>query len=331
MGNIVEISLSEIESILRAKLLAHDFTEADANTIFEHLLYAEKSGKNTHGFLRLPALFEFLDNNRCADYSLSNETPVSAMIDCGSRPGYLSGDYAVDLCIEKLSNFGIAAIAGSRSHSLGMLGYHLHKLALQGYVGLLASTSIAKVAPHGSIEAFMGTNPLAIAVPTDSDPVIFDAATSKIAVGDVISAIETNSSLEVGVLLDESGKSTCNPNDLRNGALLPVGGKKGSGLSIMIEFLAGLLVGAPGSKHGKYGEFGFLMIGIDPEIFVGKKNFIDRVVSMCETIHALTPDDCTRTVLLPGENASRMRKKNAELSAIHLPDTVVTVLRNAIQ
>ncbi|MGI9242308.1 MAG: Ldh family oxidoreductase [Verrucomicrobiales bacterium] len=330
MGNLVEISLSEIESILRAKLLAHDFTEADAKTIFEHLLYAEKSGKNTHGFLRLPALFEFLDNNHCADYTLSNETPVSAMIDCGGRPGYLSGDYAVDLCIEKLSNFGVAAIAGCRSHSLGMLGYHLHKLALRGYVGLLASTSIAKVAPYGSIEAFMGTNPLAIAVPTDDEPVVYDAATSKIAVGDVISAIETKSSLGEGVLLDESGKSTCNPNDLKHGALLPVGGRKGSGLSIMIEFLAGLLVGAPGSKHGEFGEFGFLMIGIDPEIFVGRESFIERVVSMCETFHKLTPDDLTRTVLLPGESASRMRKENADLGAVQLPDTVVTVLRNAV-
>lgn len=60
--------------------------------------------------------------------------------------------------------------------------YYAEKIARQGLIGIVLAQTPEYVAPHGATEAIFGTNPIAIGIQTaDSDPIVFDMATSAIA------------------------------------------------------------------------------------------------------------------------------------------------------
>ena len=69
----------------------------------------------------------------------------------------------------------------------GVLGYWARKLAEGGLVGVLTATSPARLAhPDGGAE-LVGTNPLAIAIPSsDGKPLVADVSMGKVTYGDVL-------------------------------------------------------------------------------------------------------------------------------------------------
>ena len=105
------------------------------------------------------------------------------------------------------------------------------------------------MAPFGGREARLGTNPIAIAVPSDLDaPLYLDMATSAVAHGKVSLAASRGQAIPPGWIIDRDGRNSTDPAALlkNGGALLPLGvteGYKGSGLAVMVEILCGLLTG----------------------------------------------------------------------------------------
>src|SRR4029077_17110865 len=92
--------------------------------------------------------------------------------------------------------------------------------------------------------AGVSTNPIAIAVPGKKRrPLVLDMSTSMVANGKVMTARDRGELVPVGWGLDAEGRDTTDPKKVVT--LTPLGGPKGSGLSLMIECLASLTVGSP--------------------------------------------------------------------------------------
>jgi len=72
---------------------------------------------------------------------------------------------------------------------------------------------------------------------------IFDMATSVMARGEVGVAARDGHALPEGVGVDADGNPTTDPNEILKGALMTFGGYKGSSLSMMVELLAGAMIG----------------------------------------------------------------------------------------
>ena len=83
----------------------------------------------------------------------------------------------------------------------------------------------------------LGTNPIAIAVPSSRGPVVLDMGTSAYMMTEVMLRERLGELLPEGVALGPGGEPTRDPAAARRGALLPFGGYKGFGLALMLQAL----------------------------------------------------------------------------------------------
>jgi uncharacterized oxidoreductase len=171
----------------------------------------------------------------------------------------------------------------------------------------------------------LGTNPFACAVPSgpDRDPILVDFATSGVAEGKLKMARAKGEMIAPGLLLNSDGQESTNPADFYSGGvLLPFGGHKGYGLSVMIELLGGALSGkapAPLPEYG--GGNGTLLLALTIGPFVPVEQFIDQTRRFEDELKATPPAEGATEVLLPGEPEMRERRRRIR-DGVPIPDQV---------
>ena len=148
----------------------------------------------------------------------------------------------------------------------------------QGLIGFAFTNASPAIAPTGSKEALLGTNPIGAAFPLpDADPIVVDMATSVVARSRIRYMLALGQkTLPDGWALDPDGKPTNDPAVAVKGSVLPIGGPKGYALSLMVELLCSALSdGEPGfqvtyenvvKRPSTISQFFFAM---NPEGFVG--------------------------------------------------------------
>jgi LDH2 family malate/lactate/ureidoglycolate dehydrogenase len=185
---------------------------------------------------------------------------------------------------------GIAAMAVVNAHHFSALWADIEPLAQAGLVCWSYVVGQCAVAPHGGTEKLMGTNPIGFGWPRPSGPpFVFDLSTSVVARGEVEMKRLAGEQLPYGWGIDPQGQPTTDPASALSGALLPFGGYKGSALSMMVELIAGPLIGemtsrqvaALGHKDGGPPPGGELFIAIDPAGLGGQsaESFFENALS----------------------------------------------------
>jgi uncharacterized oxidoreductase len=164
-----------------------------------------------------------------------------------------------------------------------------------------------QVAPFGGREARLGTNPLAIAFPSDLEaPVLVDMATSAVAGGKIAVARARRAPIPTGWILDHEGRPTTDPAALgEGGVMLPLGGPeghKGYALSFAVETLAAILPGLgfgvdPDGRHND----GAFLLAFDPGAFLPPDRFRAEVAAFARYLKATPPAQGFAEVLYPGE------------------------------
>lgn len=243
---MARVEISELRSLILAGLQDR-FSAEHAEKIADVVLFGEMAGRASHGILRvLPGSYGVLDEEPGPPPTVERVGPSSARV--SGRPGMLVAALATDLAGELATETGFAVVTtrGSRSTS-GSLTYFVERLTRLGLVAFITAGTVNFVATPGGSERVLGTNPFAFGLPARRRPFILDMATSAIAGGDVLTAAADRSALPAGVAVDATGADTVDPSDvLEGGALLPFGGHKGLGLSMLIEILNVALTGAEG-------------------------------------------------------------------------------------
>src|SRR5262249_56367027 len=141
-----------------------------------------------------------------------------------------------------------------------------------------AASSVNHMAPWGGTEPLLGTNPIAVAIPSGEEaPVVLDIATSLASNGAIRSyELEGKPMPQGWVQHREDGSPITDPRRINEGTYLPMGGYKGSGLSIIIGLLAGPRNGAAFGRDsrafaapaGGEGHGGQLVIALGATRFV---------------------------------------------------------------
>ena len=209
------------------------------------------------------------------------------------------------------------------------MGYYTHMAAEAGMAAIAFCGSWPNMAYHGARAAGVSTAPLAIAVPGEDAPIALDMASGIISMGKMMQARRSGEALEPGQALDKDGNPTTNG---KAAAIpLPLGGAKGSGLSLMIECLASLVTGNPllaesleGTPLGARHRQNAAVIALDIARFVDPGQFRREVARLARAIKALPPQEGTE-ILLPGERGARSAEKRRR-DGIPLPQPVYNEL-----
>ena len=225
----------------------------NAEIVAHSLLAANLRGVDTHGITRLPIYVERLKaglTNGRAQGVVVSETPTSAVYDGQDGLGQVVGTMAMRLAITKAETAGVGLVTARNSTHYGTAGYYAMMALEKDMIGVSLTNSPSLMAPWGGRKAFLGTNPLAIAVPAGREkPFLLDMATSVVARGAIILAAKKGETIPISWGLNKDGEPTTNAKEANEGALLPLGGHKGFGLAMAIEVLTAALAGGPFGPH----------------------------------------------------------------------------------
>jgi LDH2 family malate/lactate/ureidoglycolate dehydrogenase len=199
-------------------------------------------------------------------------------------------------------------------------------------IGIALCNSGSMMTVHGGISRVLGTNPISIAVPANEKyPLVFDAATSQAAYNRIVVANQEGRDIPEGWAIDKEGKSTVKAGDALLGAVLPVGGYKGSGLAVMVNVLSGVLSSAllgaqTENASGLNKGVGFFLGAIRIADFLDVAAFKLAIDKMIEELKASRHDEKTQTIYMPGELEYLRRDENVkqgvEISEVVLNDLI---------
>ena len=241
------LSLEDIYNLAYNTLTKGGSCSEQAEAVAQTILSAEQDGSVSHGLFRLPGYFNSLISGKVnLNPNPSLHKVTKAVLKCDGDRSFapLIHKLYLNELIQSTKEIGIGVLSIQRVAHFASLWPETETLAESGLVGIACTSYMPAVSPFGASEKLFGTNPISFAWPRKNDhPVVFDMATSSLALGDVQIAARDGHELPVGTGIDANGKATTDPNQVLKGMLLPFGGYKGSHLSMMIELLAGPLVG----------------------------------------------------------------------------------------
>jgi LDH2 family malate/lactate/ureidoglycolate dehydrogenase len=162
------------------------FSDEDAGRLWEHFDDAERRGKLGHGHARIEWLATLPDLDPAAQPAKVESRPGFDRWDGRGALGYL---VLAAICadLEREPPDSARVVVASRCFPTGMLGHYARRLAEAGLVALLTATSPPRLAAPGGGPALVGTNPLAIGIPSASGrPIVVDVSPAKATWGDVI-------------------------------------------------------------------------------------------------------------------------------------------------
>jgi len=293
-----------------------------ARLVANSLVASELAGHASHGVIRVRQYLEAItagDINPAARPVITRETDTIAMVDARRGFGQLGAHFAMNVTIDKARSQGVAATGVFNCYHVGRLGEWVEMAARRSMIGLAfcnGGRPGGGVAPYGGAARALGTNPIAAAVPVaDRPPVVIDFATSATAEGKLRVARNRGQRIPEGWILDAQGRPSTDPNDYyEGGMLLPAAGHKGYGLSLLVEFLGGVLTGrgCPALPDFLPGN-GVLFLALSIEAFRPLEDFLKEGAALCDRIKAVPPAEGFDEVLLPGEpeyrTAERRRKE----------------------
>ena len=302
-----------------------------AETVADVLVDADLSGVSTHGVSRMAIYMERMDKglvSRDNNIRILQEAPSSVVVDAGNSLGAAAAKFAMEVCIRKARETGCCFAAVRGSNHFGAAGYYARLAANAGQIGFCCTNLRGKIAPFGSSEPFMGTNPIALAAPSHGDPFVLDMTPSVVALGKLILAQKLGKSIPLGWALDPDGKPTTDPSAGRAGSLVPIGGAKGSGLAMAVDILSGILTGAGYGPHlhDLYAfdapqGVGHFIGAIDISHFLDLEAFRTGMDTFASEIKGLKKAEGVQEILLPGERSARCAREN-QTNGINVPDQV---------
>jgi hydroxycarboxylate dehydrogenase B len=297
----------------------------EAEEVASHLVEANLKGHDSHGVGMIPTYVKNVREGHLKPnqhVSLVSETGPIAVFDGNMGYGQITAREATDWAIFKAKSIGVGIIALRNTHHVARVGAYGERAAAAGLVSIhFVNVLIApgRVAPFGGMAGRFGTDPVCITFPAakGEPPVVLDFATSRVAAGKLRVALNEGKKLPPGYLIDAQGNEA---NDAavffrENGAMLPFGEYKGSGLALACELMAGVLTGGGAMRadipnHGV--KNGMFSIVLDPARF-GDTGWMEReMATLFGWVKSSPPRPGVEEVMVAGEPERKSRAKRLE-------------------
>lgn len=321
----MKIKISKLKSKIEQIFLDKGFSISDTSKIVEYLLWAEMSGNKTQGIIKMTGTEPLQNIKPKHEVKIERDTKISQLINAGANPAPLVSQIATETLIRKAKENGFA-IVGVRNtfSSNGAQAFYAEKIAKENLIGIVVSRSPGSTCAYNSIDPVFGTNPIGFSFPTNSEPFVFDMATSAITFYGLVLAKAKGEQIGGNLAIDKNGNITTDPSEAMSGAILPFDkGYKSSNLGLMVELLSGPLVSSAFCDFKTFDkEWGSTFIAIDPNILVDVEDFKNNATQMLEIIKTSRTKN-GESVRLPGERAKESYKKAEESCEIEVDEAIL--------
>lgn len=347
------LSIQQAKHFTQNIFKAMGFAAGHAATAADVLMAAECRNIPSHGMIRMReyvALWRQGRINTSAVPKIVRERKATALIDADFGLGLVTAEQAMLLAIQKAKDCGMAWVGVKRSHHYGIAGYHALKAVKHNMIGVSMTNANPLVAPTFSMQALLGTNPIAVAIPAGKHrPFVADFATAPIARGKLDILHEDKQMAPEDLVQDAKGQPSREANILtQKGAIRTLGGTyekgshKGYCLSAVVDILSAVLPGAnfattvvptlgyidkSDKPIGDNQGIGHVFAAIDIDAFQDVDAFKHKMDSWIDIMKQAPAIDSEQPVLVPGEpewEAEAMHKKQGY---IHLSDTLERTLQ----
>jgi LDH2 family malate/lactate/ureidoglycolate dehydrogenase len=307
-ANEIVVSADDALALSERVMRRAGYSEDESRIIAANLLDAELCGYPALGLARLITIAEDPRTRQPRNpVSVVHGTPVSALIDGGNYVGLYALHRAAEIAIEKARASRFALVGVHNSYLSGRNARYVEMIARAGFVCIHTACSEPYVVPLGGKVSAFGTNPIAFGLPGDPDPLIFDMGTSAITHSEVVLASRLSEPLPEGVAVDAQGLPTRDAAAALAGGILPFGGHKGYGLSLMIQAL-GLAAGAA-LPRGRVQDFGFLFVVFDPGLLVPPEQFKQLLAELIRQVKSTPRQPGVEEIRIPSQRAFQERRR----------------------
>lgn len=284
----------------------------NAAIVAQNLIKADARGITTHGTYLLTPIWERVQAKQLplpTDARIVSDDGATAVVDGGDGLGAVAGMLAATTAMEKARQYGIASVLIRNTNNIGALACYTETAAKEGMIAIMGCNAAPAMAPWGGAEAFLGTNPFAVGIYTGKDMVFSaDMASSVVARGKIRKAARNGEPIPDHWATDREGRFTTDPNAALKGALLPVGGPKGSAIALAVDIISGMLSGAryaPDLKsfHTPDGPTGVgaSLIVVDIGRFMDLEVFRDHMEGYIARVKGMRKAEGFGEILMPGE------------------------------
>jgi LDH2 family malate/lactate/ureidoglycolate dehydrogenase len=237
------------------------------------------------------------------------ETKGTALIDGGNGFGQVVGYRAMEVAIGKARETGVSCVSVRNSNHFGTCAHYAMMALPHDMIGLAYTNASAAIAPTGGAEKMLANNPWSIAVPAgERFPVVLDMANSVVARGKIRQAAKEGRSIPPDWAVDKDGIPTTDPEAALKGFLLPVGGYKGYGITLMVDLITGVLANSSYGPRVKgldiveaIGGVGHTFMAIDIAAFDEVAAFKARMDAYIDEIKGSKKAKGSAEIYLPGE------------------------------
>jgi LDH2 family malate/lactate/ureidoglycolate dehydrogenase len=337
----MKIETNKLKAVAFEILRACGESSEGAEVVAASMVKADARGITTHGTHLLVPVYDRVQANQLplpTRATLVEEKGATVIIDGGDGLGAVAGKQAVEAAVSRAKQFGVATALVRNTNNIGSLACYTEAAAAQGMIAFMCCNAASAMSPWGGAEAWMGTNPIAIAIYTGGNFMFSaDMASSVVARGKIRKAARDGQAIPPDWALNAEGNTTTDPNEALKGCLLPMGGPKGSALALTVDIIAGMLSGARyavdlKSFHTPCGSTGVgaALTVINIENFMPLEKFTGLLQGYIANMKALKKVAGQTELLLPGERAQRQENK-AVTEGIDLDAGAVEELRGLLE
>lgn len=312
---------------------------------------ADLRGVDSHGVARLSGYIRLWEKSRLnvnPTMKVVHETPSTAVLDADLALGLVSAPKAMSIAIEKAKQVGSGWVAVKNSNHYGIAAYHAMMALEEDMIGISMTNASPLVSPTFSKSRFLGTNPIAVAIPAkDEPPFIMDMATTTVANGKLEILQRKGEDIPLGWAQDKNGEATTDAFALKNGgAMLPLGGSRAHGshkgycLGAMVDIFSAVLSGAnygpwvppfvafldpPANPVGD--GIGHFLGAFRIDAFRPANEFKEQMDNWIRTFRQAEPVIAGEQVLVPGDPERLLSNKRLK-DGIPLQEAVIDDLKN---
>jgi len=344
MTRMLLFNATELRAFVARFFETYGVPAADAAIAADVLVAADERGVESHGVIRLKSYYGSRLSAGLmlpqAELRTLSETPATLALDAGNTLGQPAAYRAMQRCIEKAHQSGLALVTLRNSNHYGIAGYYAMMALEQGLIGISSTNSQPLVAPTYGRTRLLGTNPIAVAVPAGRNrPYVLDMATSIVPIGRMTVFKQRGEDIPAGWGVDGDGHVTTDPGQVLNGgALMPLGGVdlmrgyKGYGLALLVDLFCGVLAGAGfGSQVGgtdRPANVGHCFAAVRVDAFRPAAEFLSDMDALIEELKNAPKELGQERIYIHGEKEFE-RAEAARLHGVPLMEATVEALRSA--